>query len=126
MHCVKPVVLCFFSIDDTIRPEHFKYDSSDGSRDNFIVGNQKDIYTYIVQHFSQPKSVILDLTTSYSEGTQLKIIILIIIDNDNTYCSVGVASLCALKCDRYAVCVVESDGHMPKVVEQLSTLHNEE
>ncbi len=68
LYCVKPVVLCFFSADDTIRPEHFKYDSSDGARVNFVVGDSKHLYTYIIQHFSPPKSAVLDLTTSYSEG----------------------------------------------------------
>ena len=41
------LVLCFFSADDNIHPEHFKYDSSDGARVNFIVGDNKDLYTYI-------------------------------------------------------------------------------
>lgn len=51
-----------------IHPEHFKYDSSDGARVNFIVGDNKDLYTYIIQHFSQPNSTVLDLTTSHTEG----------------------------------------------------------
>ena len=68
LYCVKPVVLCFFSADDEIHPEHFKYDSSDGARVNFVLGSSEHLYTYIIQHFSQPNSTVLDLTTSYSEG----------------------------------------------------------
>ena len=69
LYCVKPVVLCFFWVDDTIHPEHFKYDSSDGARVNYIVGDSKHLYTCVIQHFSQPKLTVLDLTTSHSEGT---------------------------------------------------------
>jgi hypothetical protein len=72
LHCVKPIVLCFFSADDNIHPEHFKYDSSDGARVNFIIGDNKDLYTYIILHFSQPNSTVLDLTASHSEGDSYK------------------------------------------------------
>ena len=64
---MKCIVLCFFSTDDTIRSDHFKYDATD-TRVNFIVGDSKELYTYVIEHFSQPKSMVLDLTTSYSEG----------------------------------------------------------
>ena len=69
IYCMKAVILCFFSTDDTIRSEHFQYNSTD-PRVNFVIGNSEKMLTYIIEHFSQPKSVVLDLTASHTEGTK--------------------------------------------------------
>ena len=69
LHCVKAIVLCFFSIDDCVHSEHFKYDAHNDPRINYVVGDCEHIFMYVIGHFSQPKSVVLDLTGSHTEGT---------------------------------------------------------
>ena len=89
------------------------------------MGDSKELYTYVIEHFSQPNSMALDLTTSYSEGKQY---VIITPECHNCALSIfkGTATLCALKCDRHSICVADGDAHTSKVLEVLSTLHSEE
>ena len=68
LHCVKAIILCFFSADDCVHAEHFKYDTHNDPRINYVVGDLEHAYTYVITHFSQPKSTVLDLTGSHTEG----------------------------------------------------------
>ena len=55
------VVLGYFSVDDQLKSDHFCFGEGE-ERCNFLEGSQEDVLKYITAHFSQPSSVVLDLT----------------------------------------------------------------
>ena len=55
------VVLGFCSVDDCLKKEHFCFDDGE-DRANFFEGSKGDTLKHIIGHFSQPLSVVLDLT----------------------------------------------------------------
>ena len=60
-HCLSVVVLVFSSPDDQIREEHFHYPRDD-PRHNFAVCGEEGLLEYLVQHFTPPAGLVLDLT----------------------------------------------------------------
>jgi hypothetical protein len=61
MNSVSVVVLGYFSVDDQRKCDHFCFGEGE-DRSNFLEGSQEDVLKYIIAHFSQPSSVVLDLT----------------------------------------------------------------
>ena len=55
------VVLGFSSIDDCLKEEHFCFENGE-DRANFFEGSKGYMLKHIIGHFSQPLSVVLDLT----------------------------------------------------------------
>ena len=66
--CVSVVVFGLFSHDDRVKAEHY-FLSHQESRVNFLEGDNKEMLSFIIRHFSQPGSMILDLTGL--EGRQM-------------------------------------------------------
>ena len=60
-HCLSVVVLGFSSPDDQIREEHFHY-LRDDPWHNFVVCGEEGLLEYLVQHFTPPAGLVLDLT----------------------------------------------------------------
>ena len=59
---VSVAVLGLFSSYDQVTPEQFIYDKGD-KRLNFITTHgRKEVFDYIIEHFSLPNSLVLDLT----------------------------------------------------------------
>ena len=59
--CLTAVVLGFFSIDDKVKDEHFFYEDQE-QRFNYFEGNDYEMMTFVISHFSAPESTILDFT----------------------------------------------------------------
>jgi len=59
--CLTTVVLGFFSIDDKVKDDHFFYKDQE-QRLNFHEGNEYEIMSFVISHFSAPESTILDFT----------------------------------------------------------------
>ena len=74
-HCT--VVLGLFSTDYEAKPDHFLYENSDKRLNSIHVL----LYSYIIEHFSHPASLVLDLTSSQGKYIDYGSLLTIIKDN---------------------------------------------
>ena len=50
----------FFSPDDEVKEEHFCFDAED-PRLNFVEGNEERMLGYLIDHFSLPGCMVMDI-----------------------------------------------------------------
>lgn len=71
--CVSIAVLGLFSSDDEVKPDHFYYKPANKRLNSISVTGRDEVFEYIINHFSQPNSVVLDISCSQGMNMHVSI-----------------------------------------------------